>query len=156
MKTMQLNLNKETLTALKRKEVRSLILNFANGMIRICSDEKIGLTDKTQTGFYHIHCDKPTYQDKGNFYLHSFYLEYIMKLLKVGDVVTFTIESNGTDQLTKDGYYWEMLYISFYRGKNYFRFKVTDEISKDSQYYIRPSETVRTWGDGTVFNIWES
>lgn len=128
---MKITITPELLKALRRKESKTIVFNFSESMIRICSDEKL-ISGSTVSVFYHVKCIPGSY-DEGCWVLsiHEFtQIKTLLRLIKVEDVVQFTIEQNTTDELTRDGYFWEMLDAKIYRNSGDLHLRLENCISK--------------------------
>jgi len=146
---MKIEITPEILKVLRRKETKQIVFNFSEKMIRVCSDEKL-ITGNTVSAYYHIPTALSQYKDEQGGWFES-YLERapmgtLIKLLKVGDIVNFTIDKNCTEELRKDNYAWEMLNATIERKNNIMYFNLANCISKNWLY----SKERYTWNEKRV------
>lgn len=146
---MKITITPEILKVLRRKQTKQIIFNFSEGMIRICSDEKL-ITGSTVSVYYHIPTTLSNYKkEEGGWYV-SYYerapMSTLIKLLKVGDILSVTIDRNSTSELKANDFDWEMLNAEIYRKNDVMYFNLENCISKSWQY----SKERYTWNEKRV------
>lgn len=146
---MKITITPEILKVLRRKETKQIVFNFSEGMIRVCSDEKL-ITGNTVSAYYHIPTELSHYKKEEGGWFLSYYerspMSTLIKLLKVGDVLSVTIDMNSTSELKANDFTWEMLNAVIYRKNDIMYFYLESCVSKSWQY----SNERYTWNEKRV------
>jgi hypothetical protein len=146
---MKIEITPEILKVFRRKQTKQFVFNFSEGMIRVCSDEKL-ITGSTVSVYYHIPAVLSYHKKEEGGWFVSYYerapMSTLIKLLKVGDVLSVTIDRNNTSELKANEFEWEMLNAEIYRKNDIMYFNLENCISKSWQY----SKERYTWNEKRV------
>ena len=113
---MKTTVTKALIKLLKDKRFRTMILNFSDNVIRLTFEERSKLTGTSIIPFYHIQADESGFtKQNGMSRIEHYYMSAILAVIRENDVLSFSIDTNGTDRLKEAGFEWQFLRIQCYR-----------------------------------------
>ena len=145
---MKTTVTKELIKLLRDKRFRTMLLNFTDNVIRLTFDERSKLTGTSIMPFYHIQADESRFtKQNGMSRIEHYYISSILAVIRENDVLSFSIEINGTDRLREAGFEWQFLKVQCYRKDKFLCEWHMDDCIMDNGNVWLPLNNIVQWNE---------
>jgi hypothetical protein len=149
---MKTTITAEFIKLLKDKRFRTMLVNFTDNVIRLTFEERSQLTKNNSIPFYHIKADESRYtKQSGMSRIEHYYFSAILAVIRPGDILSFSIDTNGTENLRQAGFEWQFLRVECYRKDKFICEWHMDNCIMDKGNHWLPLNNVVQWNE-TRFN----